>query len=93
MSLVRLRAQNGGNVILHFGFCISEWILLIETAIRLNCCLSGIKWMSSIDIHMMIATNPEGVANTYFSQSRPADAICAKKVHSFSSRCHLFVNF
>ena len=61
----------------------------IETAIRLNFRLSGLKRMSPIDIHMMIATNPEGVANIYFSQKRPGDALCAKKVHLLSSKLHV----
>ena len=61
----------------------------IETAIRLNCRLSDIKRMSPIDIHMMIATNSEGVANIYFSQKRPWDWLCAKKVHLLSSKFHV----
>ena len=61
----------------------------IETAIRLNCRLSDTKRMSPMDIHMMIATNSEGVANIYFSQKRPRDWLCAKKVHLLSSKFHV----
>ena len=52
----------------------------IETDTRLNCRPSSMKRMSPIDMNMMIATDPEGVANIYFSKKKPGDALCAKKV-------------